>query len=543
MLPVLIAGGGPVGLALAIDLALRGIRSVVVEQRDGSVNAPKMSAVSARSMEFCRRWGVTDAIEREGWPPTYPQDFVYVTGITGYELARSPFAPYAQAPERAYTPHTSCHCPQIYFDPILQRRAAELDRIEVRYRTHLDAFTDAGDHVRARLRALETGVEETLAAAYLVGCDGAESAVRERLGIRFLGEGRLSSSLSIYFRSPELARIHDKGWARFYRMLDESGHWADLVAIDGRELWRLTLLDLDGPAAAAAVDVDATVRRAAGRPFAYEVLSTLAWERRDQLAEHYGRGRTFIAGDAAHILSPTGGLGMNTGIGDAADLSWKIQATLDGWGGPQLLATYELERRATAQLSIDASTAYFRRTRRLFPKGEPYREDSPAGAAAREHFARDLATMEREGTLYVSEHLKIGYCYEGSPICVADGTPPPVVRGMDYIPNARPGARAPHVWLDDGRSLLDLFGDGFVLLRLGAAPDPGPLVAAARERGVPLRVVDLDRPDALALYERALVLVRPDGHVAWRGDALPDDPGELIDVVRGSRAAATLPAG
>jgi hypothetical protein len=426
------------------------------------------------------------------------------------------------------------HCPQIFFDPIVRDRAREIPGVSLRYHMRFQEFTDEGDCVRVRLHDLAAGRDEEIVAGYLVGCDGGDSEVRQKLGIHLLGQGRLSNSVSLFFRSEELARNHDKGWARFYRMIDEGGHWSDLVAIDGKSLWRLTLLQVESPEAAASIDVEQTLRRAIGVPFAYELVSISPWERRDQIAERYRRGRVFIAGDAAHQLSPTGGLGMSTGIADAVDLAWKLEAVMDGWGGPKLLDTYEIERKPIAQRNVDESTAYFRRTR-IFPVGRPLSAPTPDGAKAREDFAADFARLEREGTLYISEHIKNGYCYESSPICISDGSAPPVVSGMDYIPNARPGARAPHLWLDDGRSILDLFGDGFVLLRIGEEPPTvESLLAAAHARRVPMTVYDVKHPHATALYGRRFVLVRPDGHVAWRDDDVADDPKALIDTVRGS---------
>jgi len=264
----------------------------------------------------------------------------------------------------------------------------------------------------------------------------------------------------------------------------------------------------------------------------HEVISVTLWERRDQVARQYGRGAVFLAGDAAHLLSPTGGLGMNTGLADAVDLSWKLSATLDGWGGPALAASYEAERRPVARRNVDESTAYFRRTR-IFPRGKPFDAKGPEGEAARAVFRAEFARLEASGELYISEHVKNGYSYETSPICVADGTAPIVPTGIDYVPNARPGARAPHLWRADGSSLLDLFGAGFVLLRFDRAVAVDTLLGAAGMRNIPLAVHDITEPGAAALYGAALVLVRPDGHVAWRGNAAPADVDALWRRVTG----------
>jgi 2-polyprenyl-6-methoxyphenol hydroxylase-like FAD-dependent oxidoreductase len=532
-IPVLIVGAGPVGLGLALELAGRGIDCMVADDRDGSVGIPKMTAVTARTMEFCRRWGIAGEVEQAGWPADHPQDFVYVTALTGHELFRAATPPFSARAESHITPHGNIHCPQIYFDPIMQRHAAAHRRISLVYHTSLDGFTANDGSVSARLTDPEGGRQRTVVARYLVGCDGAESTVRRALGIAMAGEGALSNSISIYFKSAELGRVHDKGWARFYRMVDGRGHWADLVSIDGYELWRLTVFR---HAAGDAVDVPGIFRQTIGVEFPYEVLSILPWERRELVAAGYGSGRVFIAGDAAHQLSPTGGLGMNTGLADGVDLGWKLAATLDGWGGAGLLASYEAERKPMAWMNVRKSTEYYRRTTSL-PKGHAITEDSPEGARQRKAFGDALRAQTENQTIFISEHVKLGYTYEGSPITVADGTPAPPDSGLDYIPNARPGARAPHVWLADGRSTLDLFGDGFTLLRLGGgAPVAGPLQRAAAKAGVPLAAVELDDAAVVEIYGQALVLVRPDGHVAWRGDTLPAEPASLIDRVRGVRA-------
>ena len=243
--PVLIVGGGPVGLGLAVELGLRGVTCMLTDMRDGSVKIPKMSQVTFRSMEFCRHWGIADKVVQAGWPIEYPYDFVYVTSLTGIELARSRWDSYSAGLERNITPHGTVHCPQIFFDPILRQRAYEIPYISLRYHTRLEFFVDEDDHVRVRLRDLATDKVEEIIAGYLIGCDGGESDVRRQLGIRLLGEGRLSNSASVFFRSEELGRVHNKGWARFYRMIDEGGHWADLVAIDGKSLWRLTVLQAE----------------------------------------------------------------------------------------------------------------------------------------------------------------------------------------------------------------------------------------------------------------------------------------------------------
>ncbi len=240
----------------------------------------------------------------------------------------------------------------------------------------------------------------------------------------------------------------------------------------------------------------------------------------------------FLAGDSVHVMSPTGGFGMNTGIQDAVDLSWKLDAALAGWGGPKLLDSYEVERRPVAVRNVAQATANLGRMRSP-QRNDALLADTPEGAKERAEVGRRFSEAMRHEWYTLGIHL--GYRYDDSPICWSDGTNPPPLEAMTYTQTARPGARAPHVWLKDGRSTLDLFGRGFVLLRIGGgAPAGDALVHAAMQRGVPMTQLALDEPEVARVYERRLVLVRPDGHVAWRDDALPADPLRLIDCMRGA---------
>jgi 2-polyprenyl-6-methoxyphenol hydroxylase-like FAD-dependent oxidoreductase len=532
---VIIVGAGPVGLSLAIELGLRSIPVTLLEARDGSVHVPKMSQLTVRTVEFCRRWGLQEQVMAAGWPVTHPMDFLHVTSMTGFEIYRRKTPSYRQQPSFPYSPTTDYHCPQIFFDPVLQRFAATLGSVSLAYMTELEDFAMSEDGVVARARDTVTGEKLTLPARFLVGCDGGPSLVRRKLDIGLGGEGRLDFSLSIFFRSAGLARIHDKGWARFYKLIDGGGHWGDLVAIDGKELWRLTILTGfkpgyrfdDG-------DVEHYIRRAAGVPVAYEIISILPWERMELVADRYRQGPVFIAGDAAHQNSPTGGLGMNTGVADAVDLAWKLAGRLEGWGGETLLASYEIERRPVALRNVAECSRLFHEAIAI-PALPEIEQASKAGEMARRRVAEAL-----RGTDSISPNIRLGYCYEGSPIVCPDGTPPLDPTARAFIPSARPGTRAPHAWIADGRSTLDLFGGGFTLLQLGSRQqDVASFIEAAKARGLPLRHETIARDDIAALYEAPLVLVRPDGHVAWRGERCPRDPGTVLDVARGHAVLAS----
>jgi 2-polyprenyl-6-methoxyphenol hydroxylase-like FAD-dependent oxidoreductase len=534
-IPVLIAGGGPVGLALAIELGMAGIRCLVVEKRDGTISIPKMSGLSIRSMEFNRRWGIAETVQNSGWPKTHPQGLVYCTSMVGFELARHHVPAYVDQ-KLDYTPEPRVACAQIFYDPILLAKARSLPSVTIRHLTSLDGFTQDEDGVSATITDRQTGRSETIRARYLVGCDGADGTVVTALGFGYEGLGLVAHSVNVFFRSAELMNIHDKGWSRFFRFTDAGGTWGEIIGIDGKELWRLSVLNADPN-----FNADRYMRRLIGRnDVPYEILSVMDWERRERVAQHYRDRRVFICGDAAHQNSPTGGLGLHTGLADAVDLGWKLIATLQGWGGNALLDSYEAERKPIALLNVQACTDEFVLLADL-PGGPEIAEDSPAGAALRRRWAEAYRASSGANGPTFTENLRLGYYYEGSPICVPDGTPPIPYETVAFVPSARPGTRAPHAWIMEERlgakrSTLDLFGNNrFVLLRLGPeVPEAGRVADAAATRGVPLAILDLSDPKLLELYQRPLVLVRPDGHIAWRADAVPHDTLGLIDRVRGA---------
>ncbi len=528
---VIIAGGGPVGLGLAIELGLRGVRCLLVEQRDGSIGVPKMNMINARSMQFCRRWGVAEEVKAVGWPEDFRNNVLFVTAMTGFELARFEYPSYRERGQLAYTPEGSRRCSQMLFDPMLIARARALPAIELRHRTRLERFADTGTGVSAILRDMDSGQESAVAADYLVGCDGAESSVRQALGIAMSGSPALSFNLNIFFVSEDLRRVHDKGDSWVNWLYGPEGLWGNLVAVDGRRLWRLSLIGFPHDTDLETFDSARQVRRAIGCDFAFEIVSTLPWLRRQLVADRYRAGRVFLAGDSVHVMSPTGGLGMNTGLGDAVDLGWKLAAAVDGWAGASLLDSYEAERRPVALDNVAQATSNFAKLRNV-PFGPEIADDTPGGAALRAEASAVIlgGDYERE---YVQEGAVLGYAYDTSPIVCSDGTPRPPRDSRHYHPTARPGHLAPHAWLAPGRSTLDLFGGGFALLRFDGGARGEALIAAAAARGLPLAVHDIADPAAAQLYERKLVLVRPDGHVAWRGDTEHEDPAALIDTLRG----------
>jgi 2-polyprenyl-6-methoxyphenol hydroxylase-like FAD-dependent oxidoreductase len=532
IVPVLVVGGGPVGLAFAGDLGWRGIACTLVEQSDGSIYQPRMDLVGVRTMEFCRRWGIVPAVEGSPYPRDYAQDNIYLTSLTGYELGRERFPGIGQAPPPKESPQRRERCPQNMFDPILRAFAASQKNVALRYRTRLVSFTQNADLVTAVVENAETGAREKILARYIVGCDGARSLVRETLGIAMQGNPVLTYTTNVIFRCPHLLSLHDKGKAYRHIFIGPEGTWATIVAINGRDEWRFSIIGGSEQRDYTADDIKAAIRRAVGRDFEFEILSVLPWVRRELVADRYRGGRGFIAGDAVHVMSPTGGFGMNTGIQDVVDLSWKLAATIEGWGGDRLLYSYGIERQPIGTRNVTEASGNLRRMLSVPPHPDLL-DDTPQGAATRDKVGREFSETMRREWFTLGAHL--GYRYEGSPILWPDGTAAPPDDLRAYVPTARPGHRAPHAFLADGRSTLDLFGRGFVLIGFGAAAaEAAPLLEAARKRHLPLTFTAIAKPHIAALYLRKFVLVRPDGHVAWRDDRMPEDALCVIDVVRGA---------
>ena len=534
--PVIIVGGGPVGLAVAGDLGWRGLPSLLIERSDGAVRQPKMDMVLVRTMEFCRRWGIVNEIETSGYNRAHVQDNVWVTALAGgYELGREPFPNCIEEACPPQSPQKRERAPQNFFDPALARFVRRFPQAELRYQTEIVDFTQDDKGVTAIIRDLSSGETQEVRAQYLIGCDGAGSFVREKLGIGMTGNPVLTYTTNVVFRSRDLESVQDVPLAYRYIFVDDEGTWATLVAIDGRDHFRFSLVGGRDKRPLSDEELTAAVRRAVGRDCEIEIVSTMPWTRRELVADSYGSNRVFLVGDSAHQLSPTGAFGMNTGLQESVDIAWKLEACVRGWGGLNLLASYEIERKPVAARNVAEAARNLARmleTRTVKPPAEIF-TPGPNGDAARKAYG-DWYT-ERMSHEWFTLGIQLGYRYDGSPICVPDDTTPPPFDPANYVQSSHAGARAPHVWLADGRSTLDLFGKGFVLLRLGKnAPDPRTLVDAAATRHVPLSVVELDEPAVTQLYEKALVLVRPDGHVAWRGDAPPADVLGLVDRVRGA---------
>lgn len=530
--PVLIVGAGPVGLALAAELGWRGVACLIIEQSDGVIHHPRATAVNARSMEFFRRWGVANLVREAGTPPDFPHTVLFVTSLQGFEIARIERPGHGGARPTETSPERPQRCNQLWLDPILRDRATGFTGVTLRYRWRFESFVQDQDGILATVHDLATGDTRTIAADYLVDCSGGHSAIRQSLGIAMTGSPDIDYHLSIFVRAPELWKYHDKGRAALIHFIAAQGPRRNLVLLDGCALWRFGVTGKEFYDDPEGVDANRLFDAVAGAATPREIISIRRWSARDVVADQYRVGRVLLAGDAAHLNHPDGGFGLNTGLGDVADLGWKLSASLQGWGGAGLLDSYAGERRPVGVRNVRQAEENLQIKRRRPP--EPaIADDTAEGAAARGRMRE--AILRDSLRNYVTDGTALGYRYDPSPLCWDDGSPPIEDTITEYRPSSRPGSRAPHAWLADGRSTLDLFGRGFTLLRLGEQPPETSSIAAAfARRRVPLSVEPIREPHVRSLYERRLVLVRPDGHVAWRSDDPPDDPLALADRVRGA---------
>jgi 2-polyprenyl-6-methoxyphenol hydroxylase-like FAD-dependent oxidoreductase len=531
-IPILIVGAGPVGLALAADLGKRCVPCLVIEQGEGPPDHPRASALNARSMEFMRRFGVADAVRAASAPEDFPHTALYCTSLNGFEIARIERPHHGGKGPTAESPERPQRCNQLWLDPILRDLALAQDSVELRYRCRFESLQQESDRVIATAHDLASDQRIEIVAQYVVDCSGGHSPIRRAFGIGMSGSSYVGHNLSIFVRAPRLWEHHPMGKAALISFVEPAGLWRNLVILDGRELYRFGVSGKAYFDAPEAVDADRLFEEVVGKPVPHEVLSIRRWSARNVVADRYRAERVFLAGDAAHLNHPASGLGLNTGLGDAVDLAWKLAATLAGWGGGALLDSYEIERHPVGVRNVGHASMTYDTDRTQSPHPE-IALDTAAGAQARR--AMGEAITRTQTRKFITDGIALGYRYVPSPLCWPDPSPAPPLTISEYHPTSYPGSRAPHAWLGDGRSTIDAFGSCFTLLRLGDdAPEPDAIEQAFGARQVPLATMSIADPAISALYERRLVLVRPDGHVAWRSDALPKDPRALVDRVRGS---------
>lgn len=540
---VLIAGGGPVGLLLALELARFGVRTVLVNDRAETSLNPKANAISARSMEHFRRHGIGPRLRAAALPPDHPTDVCYVTRLTGREIARlkMPSSADAVAEARAGLGPYDCaepphRCSQIYLEAILRDAATARPGVDVRFSQRLESFQRTGDGVVAEIRSLDDDTTYQVGARHLVGADGGRSTIRRQLGIRYDGEGGVTRQM---MGGAMLATLFEVAPGQDWLTIEAAWqYWviahdvrALLVSVDGANKYVMLTRIPDGTDPDDIDDFE-LLRLASGRPVEAEIILRTPWTAGHALlAEFYGGDHVWLVGDAIHLFTPTGGLGMNTGLDDAVNLGWKLAADIQGWGGPNLLASYEADRRPAGARNL-AFARGFAESIGTFGVDPVIEEDSEAGDAERARLGAHLAAHVRRE--FIIPGIALGVRYAGSRLVCDDGSDPVPDDAHEYIPTARPGHRAPHVWLENGDALCDRFADGFTLLRTDLAVEAAALLQAAEAAGVPVALLDVAEDAVRARYEAALVLIFPDGHVAWRGDAAPDDARSVMDRVRGA---------
>jgi 2-polyprenyl-6-methoxyphenol hydroxylase-like FAD-dependent oxidoreductase len=531
---VLVVGAGPVGLTLAVDLGRRGVRCTLIERKPAPEFLPKMERCNARTMEIFRRMGLAGKIRAAGLRADVPMDVYVILAMNEPPLLHLPYPSVAEARAQIAVCHDGSMPLEPYqlisqytLEPLLKAEAEALPSVTVRYGCEFVSLSQDADAAVAVVRD-EGGATRELRARYIVGCDGGSSTVRKALGIELRGEGNLLRLYQALYTCPALFDMipigAGPGRGRHYHVAD--GQATFLIMQDSTKHWTLHAV-VDRPE-----DMAAQFARTIGVPVQYEMLYVGAWKQNLLLADRYRDGRVFLAGDSAHLVIPTGGLGMNTGVGDAIDLSWKLDALLAGWGGPNLAASYEIERRQVGDRNVGASRYASIGRRKWRAQFRPdIRDATPAGQATRESLARVANVEQRKTNEMIGAEL--GYRYVGSPLIVDEpGGPEHLFR--DYVPTTWPGARLPHVWLEDGTPLHDRIGDGFTLLRLGRTQaDTAPLDHAMRATGAPFAVLAVDDREPRDVYGYDLILLRPDLHIVWRGNRLPDDPAKLAALATG----------
>jgi 4-hydroxyisophthalate hydroxylase len=513
---VVIVGGGPVGLALAVTLGKAGISCVLIERQTGPSAIPRGQNLTARTLEHFYYWDCADELRAARLMPRgFP-----VGGITAYHNLASEYwyAPAGRETVAGFYYQRSDRLPQYLTESVLRTRLSALGTVTTLF--GWSAASVRQDAAAVRVTALEesgTGRCE-IEGQYLVGCDGAHSRVREQAGIAG-GRADFDQRMVLaVFRSPELDRLLERFPPRTtYRVLrpELNGYWWFFGRVDPSETWFFHA-PVPRDVTAANLDAQALIEQAAGSRVACDFEHVGIWDLRIDIADSCRQGRVFIAGDAAHSHPPYGAHGLNTGLEDAVNLGWKMAAVLHGWGGPGLLDSYTLERRPVFAGTGEAITQGIAADRAFLERYSPRRDRGEFELAWRGRTSGEVAPASYE------PH------YEGSPIVWGHPGSVSGVRGPHSF-QARPGHHLAPAALSSGRNVFERLAGCFTLVALGADEEPAAAFqAAAAALRVPLRVITDTFDGQRVAYGRHLILVRPDQHVAWTADAPPADAAAVL---------------
>ncbi|KQZ46738.1 hypothetical protein ASD54_21825 [Rhizobium sp. Root149] len=516
-------------MTLALDLARRGVRCLIVERNDTTTKHPKMDITNSRSMELFRALGIAEELRAAAVPTSHPFDVSWITDFTGEELHRFSYPSVDAMRERIRQTNDGTQpleppmrVSQVVIEPVLLAAIARQPLIEHRFNTQFHSYRESESGLVVALRDVVEGKTQEISCQYLVGCDGGGSQVRQEAGIELEGQARVMERFMTHFRSSERDLLMRWGVAWHYQSV-----YGTLIAQDDDSIWTLHSRFPDGEMGD--VDPRSLIRRFVGRDIDAEILVANRWAPHLLVAKSYRSGRVFLAGDAAHQYIPTGGYGMNTGIGDATNLGWKLAAKVLDFAGETLLASYEAERLPVGKRNCAAAKKN-NDVRRAIGAiyGDALFEQGSRGDLARSQASKDIASLGNlENEAWGIEH---GYVYDGSPVVGREEGAAPEFDPAVYAPSTFPGARLPSTFLPDGTAIYDLLGDWLTLLIFAKTEGRGRFEEAAAKFGVPLKIVEIEAGKLAAIYERPLILVRPDQHVAWRGDAIPD-LGGAIDVI------------